>query len=133
MTRPATPARPGRPDPLADLRRALRDLLATLLDRAVGVALDKVEDIAGRLDEMAARGGPNVGALVGGARSLMSGRNPIWGAFRGAFSALSPGTKAAIVAALVLALVLLPVTVVLVLLALIVLAVVAAARWSAVR
>lgn len=116
------------PDPLRELKESLRRLLATLLERAVGLALDKVEQLARSLDEMATRGGPKLGALFGGARAALSGRNPVWGAIRGAVSALSPAAKVALVAALVLALLLLPVTVVLLLLVLIVVVVVAAVR-----
>jgi hypothetical protein len=113
---------------LEDLKASLRRLLATLLDRALGIALDKVETLARSFDEIAARGGVPVGALLGGLRAKLQGRSPIWGAIRGAFAALSPGVKALIIVALVLALLLLPVTVVLLLLALIVLAI-----WAAVR
>lgn len=103
-------------------------MLATLLDRAVGIALDKVERLARSLDDIAARGGVGLNALLGGLRSTLEGRNPLWGAVTGAVSALSTGAKIALFAALVLALLLLPVTVVLLLLALIVVAVVAAVR-----
>lgn len=84
------------PDPLRELKESLRRLLATLLERAVGLAPDKVEQLARPLDEMAARGGPELGALFGGARAALSGGNPVWGAIRGAVSA----AKVALVAAL---------------------------------
>jgi hypothetical protein len=113
---------------LDELKASLRRLLATLLDRALGIALDTVETLAGSFDEIAARGGIPVSALLGGLRAKLQGRSPIWGAIRGAFAALSPGVKALIIIALVLALLLLPVTVVLLLLALIVIAI-----WLAVR
>ncbi|MEJ3651475.1 hypothetical protein WEH80_00510 [Actinomycetes bacterium KLBMP 9759] len=106
----------------------LRDLLAVLLDKAFCVALDGVERFARFLDDVAARGGISVNAVLGGARAAIGGRSTIWGAVRAAVSALSPGARAALIAVLVLALLLLPVTVVLVLLALIVLAIVAVAR-----
>jgi hypothetical protein len=117
-----------RDTPTDQLRESLRRLLATLLDRAFGIALDKVEQLARTFDEIAARGGYKIGALFGGARAAVSGHNPIWGAIEGAVAALSPGAKAALIIVLILALVLLPVTVVLVLLFLIVVAVVAVAR-----
>ena len=113
---------------LDELKASLRRLLATLLDRALGIALDKVETLASSFDEIAARGGVPISALLGGLRAKLQGRSPIWGAIRGAFAALSPGVKALIIIALVLALLLLPVTVVLLLLALIVVAI-----WLAVR
>jgi hypothetical protein len=113
---------------LDELRASLRRLLATLLDRAFGIALDKVEVLSGWLDDVAAHGGIKVNALVGGARAALGGRNPVWGALVGAVRAMGPAARVALVVVLVLALVLLPVTVVLLLLALIVAAVVAAVR-----
>jgi hypothetical protein len=121
-------SRPDEPAPLAKLKASLRRLLATLLDRKFGIALDRVERLARWLDEVAARGGIQMNALVGGARAVVGGRNPVWGALVGSFRALSPGAQVALVAALVLAVILFPVTVVLLLLSLIVAAVVAAAR-----
>jgi hypothetical protein len=119
---------PARDRPIDQLRESLRKLLSALLDRAFGIALDKVEQLARTFDEVATRGGYKVGALLGGARAAVSGHNPIWGAIKGAVAALSPGAKAALIIVLILALVLLPVTVVLVLLFLIVVAVIAVAR-----
>jgi hypothetical protein len=116
-----------------ELKASLRKLLAALLDRALGIALDKVERIARNFDDIAARGGVGLNALVGGVRAKLEGRNPIWGAITGAMSAMSPQAKAALIAALILALLLLPVTVVLLLLVLIVVAVVAAAQARSVR
>lgn len=118
----------GTPSPVDDLKTALRELLSTLLDRAFGVALDKVEHLAQGFDDMSARGGMTVGALLGGAQAAVKGGNMVWGAVKGAFGALSGAAKAALIVALVLALLLLPVTVVLLLVALIVIAVVAVVR-----
>jgi hypothetical protein len=122
---------PDDPSPLDELKASLRRLLETLLERAFGIALDAVEDLARWLDEVAARGGIGMNALLGGVRSALGGGNPVWGAIVGAFRAMSPAAKAALITALALALVLLPVSVVLLLLVLIVAAVVAAARASA--
>jgi hypothetical protein len=119
------------PSPTEQLKHSLRRLLATLLERGYGIALDKVEQLARTFDEVAVRGGYPIGALFGGARAALSGRNPVWGAITGAVGALSPGAKAALIAVLVLALLLLPVTVVLVLLFLIVVAIVAVVRTRA--
>ncbi|MEN3271035.1 MAG: hypothetical protein V7646_7929 [Pseudonocardia sp.] len=121
-------AQPAEQTPLDELKASLRKLLATLMDRAFGLALDKVEVLAGKLDEVAARGGLGLNALLGGVRASLQGRNPIWGAIKGAVAAMSPAAKAALIVALVLALLLLPLTVVLLLLVLIVVAV-----WAAVR
>jgi membrane associated rhomboid family serine protease len=114
--------------PLDRLGASLRELLATVLERAFGLALDKVESLAASLDDMAARGGPKLNALLGGARAAFEGRSPVWGAVRGAVAALGPAAKAALITVLILAIVLLPVTVLLLLLALIVAAVVVVVR-----
>ena len=116
------------PDPTEQLKAALRKLLAAVLERTLGMALDKVEQLSRTFDEIAARGGFKVGALFGGVRAAVTGGNPVWGAIKGGFSALSPGAKAALVAVLVLALLLLPVTVVLLLILVIVVAVVVAVQ-----
>jgi hypothetical protein len=122
---------PDGPTPLEELRASLRTLLATLLDRAFGIALERVEGLAGWFDDVAAHGSLKVRALLGGARAALGGRNPIWGAVVGAVSGMSPAAKAALILALVLAVVLLPVTVVLLLLVLIVAAIVVAVRAAA--
>jgi hypothetical protein len=122
---------PDRQTPSEELRESLRRLLTTLLDRAFGIALDRVEDLAGWLDDVAARGGIRMNALLGGVRAGIGGRNPVWGAIVGGFRAMSPAAQVAVVAALVLAVLLLPLTVVLLLLVVIVAAVVAAARAAA--
>jgi membrane associated rhomboid family serine protease len=117
--------------PTEELQASLRRLLATLLDRAVGVALEQVEALARWLDEVAARGGVRLNALLGGARAAVGGRSPVWGAVVGAMRGMSPATRVALIVVLVLAVLLLPVTVLLVLLFLIVAAIVAAVRASA--
>ncbi|WP_214371408.1 hypothetical protein [Pseudonocardia sp. H11422] len=99
-----------------------------MLERTFGMALDKVEQLARTLDEIAARRGVKIGALLGGVRAALAGKSPVWGAITGAFSALGPGAKAAIIIVLVLALLLLPVTVVVLLLLLIAVTIVAIVR-----
>jgi hypothetical protein len=121
----ANPALAPGAAPTDQLKASLRELLATVLDRGFGIALEAVEQIARGLEETAARGGLKVGALFGGAQAAIAGGNPVWGAIKGAVAALSPGARAALIVALILAVLLLPVTVVLVLLALIVLAIIA--------
>lgn len=128
-----SPVRGGTPQPsegppTEQLKASLRRLLGALLERGFGIALESVERLAGTFDEIAARGGVKVGALWGGATAGLSGRNPVWGAVKGAFSALSTPARAALIIALVLALLLLPVTVVLLLLALIGLAIIAVVK-----
>jgi hypothetical protein len=113
--------------PTEQLKASLRELLATLIDRAFGLALDAVEGLARRLEEVAARGGLRLNALLGGAKAVHEGRNPVWGAVREAVAAMSPVAKAALITALVLGVLLLPLIVVLLLLVLIVVV------WIAVR
>jgi hypothetical protein len=83
----------GAVDPRAaveELRASLRTLLATLLDRAFGIALERVEDLARWLDEVAAHGGVRLNALLGGARAAIGGRSPVWGAIVGAVRGHEP-------------------------------------------
>ena len=112
------------------LRSSLRALLRDLLDAGFGLALDTVERLAHSLDEIRARGGVGINALIGAAGAKLAGRSPVLGALAGAFGALSTGMKWAIFLIVLLAVLLLPVTVVLLLLALIVLAIVVAVRLS---
>jgi hypothetical protein len=122
------PGSSAAPTPTDQLKAALRKLLAAVLERTFGMALDKVEQLSRSFEEIAARGGFKIGALFGGVRAAVAGRSPVWGAIMGGFAALSPGVKAAIITVLVLALLLLPVTVLLVLLLLIAVAIVAIVR-----
>ncbi|MGI5132033.1 hypothetical protein ACQEVB_34875 [Pseudonocardia sp. CA-107938] len=118
---------PGSPQARADAVADLRDSLADLLHVTVGIALDKVEDLARSFDVLTSAKDSVIGAVLGGLRAGAAGDNPIWGAFRGAIAAMSTSTRIALVVALVLAIVLLPVTVVLLLIALIVAIVVVSA------
>jgi hypothetical protein len=115
---------------LADLKDSLKELLRSALRATTGLVLDQVEGLAGTFDRTAAAGGLAAGGLLGGLRAGMQGGNPVWGAFKGAVGALSPGMRAALVAILLLAILLLPITVVLLLVALIVLVIVAATKAS---
>jgi hypothetical protein len=127
------PMRRSDESPTQQIKANVRKLLATLLERGFGIALEAAERLNHGLDEIAARSGVKVNALLGGARAAVAGRSPAWGAIKGAFSALSPGAKAAVIIVLVLALLLLPVTVVLLLLALIAVAVVAVVKTRSAR
>ena len=112
------------------LRDSLRTLLRDLLDAGFGLALDTVEKLARSLDDIRARGGIGLNALIGAAASKLTGRSPLLGAVAAAFTAMPAGMKWAIFLIALLAILLLPVTVVLLLLALIVLAIVVAVRLS---
>ena len=117
-------SREARIDAVEELRETLVELLRT----TVGLALDKVQQLASSFDVLTRAKGSMLGAVVGGLRAGAAGNYPIWGAFRGAVAAMSTGTRVALVLALVLAIVLLPVTVVLLLIALIVAIVVMSAK-----
>jgi hypothetical protein len=130
------PMRRSDESPTQQIKANPRELLATLLERGFGIALQAVERLGHTLDEIAARSGVKVNALLGGARAAVAGRSPAWGAIKGAVSALSPGAKAAVIIVPVLALLLLPVTVALLallLLALIAVAVVAVVKTRSAR
>jgi hypothetical protein len=118
---------------LEELKESLRRLLATVLENAFGLALEKVEGLARSLEGIAARGGPKLGGLLGGAQAVLTGANPVWGAVKGAVAAMSPGAKAALITVLVLAILLLPVTVILVLVGLIIAAVAVAVAAGTAR
>jgi len=68
------------------------------------------------------------GAVVEGVEATVEGKNPIWGAVKGAWRRLSIPWRIAVVAIAVLVLVLAPVVAVVLLLVLLILAIVAAVR-----
>jgi hypothetical protein len=57
------------------LHAALRVLLAAVLERTFGMALDKVEQLSRTLDDIAARGVMKIGALFGGVRAAVAGNS----------------------------------------------------------
>jgi hypothetical protein len=126
-TRAGIAGQPPEQAPTARLEASLRELLATLIDRAFGLALDAVEGLARRLEDVAVRGGLPLNALLGGAKAVHEGRNPVWGAIRETVAAMSPVAKAALITALVLGVLLLPLIVILLLLVVIVVV------WATVR
>ena len=115
-------------DPADQLTSSLRGLANVLIDRGAKAASGKVDRLSGKLEGIASRGGSLTGAAAGGLKAVAGGRNPVWGAVKGAFAGLSTRTKVLIVLALVLAVLLAPVVLVILLLGLLVWAVVAAAR-----
>jgi len=115
----ASMATPGQ-----QLKASLQELLAAGVNRVAGFAMDKVDQAAQSLEDIAANGGPKIGAVLGGVEAKLAGNNPIWGAVKGAFGSLSPTARIGIALLLLLAVILLPVTLVLVLLGLLVLAII---------
>ena len=82
--------------------RSLERLAVALVDRAAGAAVDKVDDVAEKLEGITANGGVGLGAAFGAGSAMMAGKNPVWGAVKGAWGALSTGKKVGIVLGLVL-------------------------------
>lgn len=121
---PSRPAATSGAPATGQLGPALQQLAVTAIDRLAGIAADKVDELAGRLEDVAVHGMPTgvkASALMGGGLAALQGKNPVWAAGKAAFAAMSPGLKIAIGLLLVLAAVLAPVTLLVVALALIVL------------
>src|SRR5215207_10081112 len=92
--------------PVDQLKSSLRSLANVLIDRGVKAASGAVDRLSGNLEGIASRGGALTGAAAGGLKAVAGGRNPVWGAVKGAIGGLSTRTKVLIVLALVLALLL---------------------------
>lgn len=122
-TEPTSELTPGERLKLCGIRIAV-----ALIDRAAGVAADKVDDVSDQLEKMASGGGVKLGALFGAGNAMMAGKNPVLGAVKGAWGALGTGPKIGIVVGLVLLGVLSPVALVLLLLGLLVAAIVSAVK-----
>ncbi|WP_051441489.1 hypothetical protein [Arthrobacter sp. H14] len=91
--------------------------------------VDKLEDVVeGKLEDPAASGDPVMNAGLGALQAVMSGKNPVWAALKGAWSGASTKTKVIVVLCLVLILLLAPVVLVVLLLGLLVAAIAAAIR-----
>jgi hypothetical protein len=113
------------------LKSSLQRLVSVLVDRGANAALGAVDHLSGKLEDITSRGGALSGAAAGGLKALAGGKNPVWGAVKGAIGRLTTKAKVMIVLALVLGLLLGPVVLVLLLLGLIVFAIVAAVRSRA--
>jgi hypothetical protein len=99
-----------------------------MVDKGVGATIQGVERLSDKLEDVAHSSGPLTGAASGGARAVLAGKNPVWGAVKGTVANLSTGTKVLIVLTAVLGLLLGPVVLVVALIALLVLAIAAAVR-----
>lgn len=82
----------------------------------------------GKLEDLAAGGGPLINAGYGALQATMSGKNPVWAAFKGGWSGASTKTKVIVVLCVVFILLLAPVVIVVLLLGALVAAIVAAVR-----
>ena len=74
----------------------MRKLLATVLDRALRSGPGQRRGWPRTFDDIAARGGLTLNALLGGGRAALEGRNVVWGESVVLISALSPAAKAAL-------------------------------------
>lgn len=132
----AAPRKPTRgvredvapPSPGERIRASLQRLAVAAIDKAAGAAVDKVDDLSERLEEVTANGGVGLGAAFGAGNAMMAGKNPVWGAVKGAWGALSTGKKVAIVVGLVLLGLLGPVALIVALVVLLVVAIVKAVK-----
>ncbi|GLZ47526.1 hypothetical protein Acsp06_37110 [Actinomycetospora sp. NBRC 106375] len=104
----------------------LQRLAVVLIDRLAAVAADKVEDFAGRLEELKANGGVGLNALLAGGLAKLQGQNPVWAAIKGAVGAMSTTTKVLVALLLILVAVLSPVALLVLALVLLVAAIVGA-------
>jgi hypothetical protein len=117
--------------PVNQLKSSLQRLVSVLVDRGTNAALRTVDRLSGKLEDVTRRGGALTGAAAGGLKAVAWGKNPVWGAVKGALGGLSTKTKVMIVLALVLGLLLGPIVLVVLLLGLLVFAIVAAVRARA--
>jgi len=102
--------------------------MGALMQKGLDVALQAVDRLSDKLEDVTSRGGALTGAAGGGLKALGAGKNPVWGAVKGAIGGLSTTTKVLIILSLILGLLLGPVVLLVLLLALMVLAVVAVVR-----
>ncbi|MHC1560887.1 hypothetical protein ACR9E3_18160 [Actinomycetospora sp. C-140] len=123
---PAPSPDPADTTPTASAGERLQRLAVVLIDRLAAVAADKVEDFAGRLEELKANGGVGLNALLAGGLAKLQGQNPVWAAIKGAVGAMSTTTKVLVALLLILVAVLSPVALLVLALVLLVAAIVGA-------
>jgi len=94
----------------------LKQVAIAALDRLAGAAVAKVDALADQLGDMAADAvagtmptGVGANAALKGLLAKMQGKNPVWGAIKGAVGAMSTTTKVLLALALILVAVLSPV------------------------
>ncbi len=77
----AAPRKPTRgvredvapPSPGERIRASLQRLAVAAIDKAAGAAVDKVDDLSERLEEITANGGVGLGAAFGAGNAMMVG------------------------------------------------------------
>ncbi|MDN5918652.1 MAG: hypothetical protein L0I76_26730 [Pseudonocardia sp.] len=113
------------------LKNSFQALLVAAIDRVAGVALRAVDDLAGSLEDVTARGGVGLAAALGAGKALLTGTNPVWGAIKAGFTALGTLAKTLVIVGLALSPLLLIVLALLLVVALLVVAIVLAIRAAA--
>ncbi|ANY05045.1 SRPBCC family protein [Pseudonocardia sp. HH130630-07] len=73
--------------PTDRLKDAAQMLLRTVTERAVDLALDRVDSLTDRLSDVAENGGVGLGSALGGGKAMLEGKNPVMGAVKGGLSA----------------------------------------------
>lgn len=113
----------------------LKQVAIAALDRLAGAAVAKVEELSDQLGDMAADAvagnmptGVGANAMIKGLMAKMQGKNPVWGAIKGAVGAMSTTTKVLLALALILVAVLSPVALLVLALVLLVAAIVGAVK-----
>ena len=141
---PQAPALAEAPQPTAGMASAgempsagdrLKQVAIAALDKLAGAAVVKVEELSDKLGDMAADAvsgnmptGVGANALIKGVLAKMEGKNPVIAALKGAFGAMSTGTKIWLSLALILLAVLSPVALLVLALVLLVAAIVGAVK-----
>lgn len=118
-------------EPTERLKRSAQTLVVAVIDLAAGKAVDLVEGVSDRLEDVSATAASGAGvgmsAALGAGSAWLAGGNPVWGAVKGGWQALSTGAKVGIVLLLILLAVLSPVALLVALVVLLVVAIVRAA------
>jgi hypothetical protein len=135
---PPAPALAEAPPATGEMPSAgdrLKQVAIAALDRLAGAAVAKVEELSDQLGDMAADAvsgnmptGVGANALIKGVLAKMEGKNPVIAALKGAFGAMSTGTKVWLSLALILLAVLSPVALLVLALVLLVAAIVGAVK-----
>jgi hypothetical protein len=133
MTATNTATGPTKSVPVAtSLVRAMGDLRDAALRYAAAKASRKIGHWADDLNDVLATGSPITRAVVEGLQAKLLGKNPVWAAIKGAWSAASFNQKLAVVLTLIVMLLLALVVLLVLILGLLIAALVAGVR-AAVR
>lgn len=82
--------------PVERLKEGAQDLLAALVERAVGAVGDQLEGMTERLDDYAEHGGPGLLAALTGSQSLARGESPVKAALGAGMTGVKEKAKQAL-------------------------------------